>query len=100
MFVNKIDVADPELVDLVVLEAQELLARARLRATSPVVRGSALEALRRSTRARADDGACDCIRALVEALDAFIPDPERDLASPFLMPIEDARPVPARVAGV
>jgi elongation factor Tu len=88
VFVNKIDVADPELVELVVLETDELL-RAHGFLDVPVVRGSALQALLAAELGRPQDPACDCIRALVETLDRAVPEPARDYAAPFLMPVED-----------
>ena len=54
----------------------------------PFVRGSAPQALLAVEAGRPDDAACDSIRALVDALDKHIPEPARDLASPFLMPIK------------
>jgi len=95
VFVNKIDVADPELVDLVVLETQELLAAQGYK-DDPIVRGSALKALLAIEDGKVDDPACECIVQLVDALDWFIPDPERDFVSPFLMPIEDVLTIPGR----
>ena len=95
VFVNKIDVADPELVDLVVMEVEELLAeRGYLRV--PVVRGSALLALQAASAGRFDGPETACIRELVETLDAAIPDPVRDFTSPFLMPIEDVFTIEGR----
>jgi elongation factor Tu len=87
VFVNKLDVADPELVDLVVLDALELLARHGY-ADVPVVRGSALRALLAATEGRMDDPWVATIDELVATMDRAIPDPIRDFASPFLMPIE------------
>ena len=75
------------------LEVQELLA-AQGYDDVPIVRGSALRALHAIEDGQADDPACDCIVQLVEALDWFIPDPERDFESPFLMPIEDVLTIP------
>ena len=95
VFVNKIDVADPELVDLVVLETQELLAAQGYK-DAPIVRGSALQALLAIEDGKVGDAACACIEQLVVALDWFIPDPERDFESPFLMPIEDVLTIPGR----
>ena len=95
VFVNKVDVADPELVDLVVLETQELLAAQGYK-DAPIVRGSALQALLAIEDGKIADPACDCIVQLVDALDWFIPDPERDFESPFLMPIEDVLTIPGR----
>ena len=81
VFVNKMDVADPELVDLVVLEIGELLAGFGYRDV-PVVRGSALGAL------AGDPIWIASIDELVATMDRAIPTPVRDLASPFLMPVE------------
>ncbi len=81
VFVNKLDVAEPELVDLVVLEVDEML-RDLGYVDVPVVRGSALGALQGDARWEAT------IVELVATLDRAIPDPVRDLAAPFLMPVE------------
>ena len=83
VFINKVDVADPELLDLVELEVREL-CEAHGFADPPVIRGSALAAL------SGDDA---CIHELVAALDAHIPAPERDFESPFLMPVEDTHTI-------
>jgi elongation factor Tu len=95
VFVNKIDVADRELLELVVLEADGLL-RANGYRDVTFVRGSALLALQACEAGNARDPACDCIRALVDALDRCVPDPVRDFASPFLMPIEGVVTIPGR----
>jgi len=95
VFVNKTDVADPELLELVVLEAQELLD-ANGFTGSPVVKGSALQAIAACDEGKPGDPRTECIRALVAAMDAHIPDPQRDLASPFLMPIEGVFTIPGR----
>jgi len=81
VFVNKMDVADPELVDLVVLDVLELLEGMGYRDV-PVVRGSALGALQGDARWVAT------IEELVATLDRAIPDPARDLAAPFMMAAE------------
>jgi elongation factor Tu len=94
VFVNKIDVADPELVDLVVMETEELV-RAQGYAC-PVVRGSALSAVRAIDEGRPDDPHVGSIRALVAALDAHIPAPVRDEGAPFLMPIQEVCTIPGR----
>jgi elongation factor Tu len=87
VFVNKTDVADPELLDLVEVEVGEQLA-AQGYANAKFVRGSALLALTAIEAGRADDPATRCIDELVATLDSAIPDPQRDFTSPFLMPIE------------
>jgi elongation factor Tu len=81
VFVNKMDVADPELVDLVVLEVGELLAQFGY-GGAPVVRGSALGAL------AGDPKWIASIDELVETMDRAIPTPVRDVTSPFLMTVE------------
>jgi elongation factor Tu len=95
VFVNKVDVADAELLELVVMETQELLGSFGYRG-SPVIKGSALKAIEAVDAGRPNDPATDCIRALVDALDRHIPDPVRDLASPFLMPIEGVATIGGR----
>ena len=94
VFLNKIDlVDDPELADLVELEVRELLTKYGFDgADLPVIRGSALPALRNP----ADDAACACIDALVDALDRFVPLPERDVDRPFLMPVEKVHSIVGR----
>jgi elongation factor Tu len=81
VFVNKMDVADPELVDLVVLEVNELLAQFGY-TNAPIVRGSALGAL------AGDERWVASIVELVETMDRAIPEPVRDVTSPFLMTVE------------
>jgi elongation factor Tu len=95
VFVNKIDVADPELLELVVLETQELL-KAHGYVDTPVILGSALKAVEAADRGATNDAATHCIRKLVEALDRHIPDPVRDYDSPFLMPVEDVMTISGR----
>jgi elongation factor Tu len=89
VFLNKVDaVDDPELIDLVELEVRELLSRYQFPGDSlPVIRGSALKAL----EAPADpaDPAYACIQELMDAVDSYIPTPERAIDKPFLMPVED-----------
>ena len=88
VFINKTDVADRELLGLVALETQELLA-AHGFAEAPVVMGSALRALEAVDREGPRGPATECIRTLVDALDRHVPEPVRDFTAPFLMPIED-----------
>jgi len=86
VFVNKMDVADPELVDLVVLDVGELLGKFGYRDV-PVVKGSALRALYDAVEGN-DTTWTAAIEELVATMDREIPEPVRDFASPFLMPIE------------
>ncbi|MFN7974696.1 MAG: elongation factor Tu [Acidobacteriota bacterium] len=95
VFVNKCDVADPELVELVELETADL-ASARGYRGVPFVRGSALLAMKAAFAGRFDDPAISCIRELVTAMDRYVPVPARDLSAPFSMPIEGVHGVPGR----
>jgi elongation factor Tu len=89
VFLNKVDaVDDPELLDLVELEVRELLTKNHFPGDEiPIVRGSALKAL--ETSGGADDPAYVCIQELLDAVDSYIPTPERPIDKPFIMPIED-----------
>jgi elongation factor Tu len=87
VFVNKMDVADPELVDLVVLEVGELLAQNGY-VDVPVVKGSALGALTALAAGNLGDAWVRTIDELVATMDRAIPAPARDFTAPFLMPVE------------
>jgi elongation factor Tu len=95
VFVNKVDVADPELLELVVMETQDLLA-AQGYTGSPVIQGSALRAIQACDEGQAKDERTAPIRALVDAMDAHFPAPERDFTSPFLLPVEDVFTIEGR----
>ncbi len=88
VFLNKVDmVDDPELIDLVEAEIRELLNKYHFPGdTTPIIRGSALKALEAKTK---DDPALEPIKKLVDTLDEYIKEPQRDTDKPFLMPIED-----------
>ena len=94
VFVNKTDqVDDPELIELVELELRELLNEYDFPGDDiPIVRGSALNALNDPK----DEVANKCIVELMEACDNFIPEPERDIDKPFLMPVEDVFSITGR----
>ncbi|HWE97910.1 MAG TPA: elongation factor Tu [Tepidisphaeraceae bacterium] len=94
VFLNKVDcVEDPELIDLVELEVRELLSKFGFPGDElPVIRGSALPALRNP----GDDAACAPIDALIAALDGYVPDPVRDVDRPFLMPVENVYAIHGR----
>ena len=95
VFLNKVDqVDDPELLELVEMEVRELLDKYDFPGDdTPIIRGSALLALQAPSN---DDPACDCIRELLEAVDTYIPTPERDENLPFLMPVEDVMTITGR----
>jgi len=94
VFLNKVDmVDDEELVELVEMEVRELLNEYEFPGDdTPIVRGSALKAL------EGDEGAvgAESILALFKEIDSYIPEPERDIAKPFLMPIEDVFSISGR----
>lgn len=95
VFLNKVDmVDDEELIDLVEMEVQELLAKYEFEEDSPIVRGSALKALNSS--GTPDDPDAECVYNLMKAVDEWIPTPERDTDKPFLMPVEDVFSIPGR----
>ena len=95
VFLNKVDlVDDPELLDLVEMEIRELLSKYEFPGDDiPVIRGSALPATQATS---ADDPACACITELMDALDSYIPEPERILDRPFMMPVEDVFSIEGR----
>ena len=95
VFLNKCDmVDDEELIELVEMELQELLDIYEFPGdTTPIIRGSALKAL------ESDDPSSDdakCVFELLETLDSYVPEPERDVAKPFLMPVEDVFSISGR----
>ena len=94
VFLNKIDmVDDPELIELVELELRELLSSYQFPGDEiPIIRGSALCAL----EDREPEMGEQAILKLMEAVDAYIPQPERPMDRPFLMPIEDVFSISGR----
>ena len=94
VFMNKTDqVDDPELIELVELELRELLSEYDFPGDDiPIIKGSALNALNIPD----DEEATKCIMELVEAIDSYIPEPERDVDKPFLMPVEDVFSITGR----
>lgn len=90
VYMNKMDQADPELAELVEVEIRELLEKNEFDADCPIVKGSALKAL------EGDAAAEDSIMELVKAMDEYLPQPERELDKPFLMPIEDVFSIKGR----
>jgi len=94
VFMNKVDmVDDPELLDLVELEVRELLAKYEFPGDDiPVIRGSALKAMENPK----DGAVTECIHKLMDAVDSYIPTPERPKDKPFLMPVEDVFSITGR----
>ncbi len=90
VFLNKMDLADAELVDLVEEEIRELLEKNGFDKDAPIIRGSATKAM------EGDKENQDAVMALVEAMDDYIPEPKRELDKPFLMPIEDVFSIKGR----
>jgi len=90
VFLNKMDLADPELVELVEMDIRELLAKNGYDEDAPIIKGSATKAL------EGDEASEDAIMELVAAIDSYIPEPTRDLDKPFLMPIEDVFSIKGR----
>ncbi len=94
VFLNKVDmVDDAELLDLVELEVRELLTKYEFPGDDiPIVKGSALEALEHPQ----DAEKTKCVQELLDALDNYIPEPQRALDKPFLMPVEDVFSISGR----
>ena len=86
VFMNKMDMADPEIAELSEMEVRELLKKYGYDGDkTPIIKGSALKALENPN----DPAATKCIQELLDALDSYIPEPKRDLDKPFIMPVED-----------
>ena len=94
VFMNKTDmVDDPELLDLVEMELRDLLNKYEFPGDDiPIIRGSALEALNNPD----DADKTRCIHELIASIDDYIPEPERALDRPFLMPVEDVFSITGR----
>ena len=94
VFLNKVDlVDDPELLDLIEIEVRELLTKYGFPGDdTPVVRGAAFPALTNPK----DPAAAECITKLMEAIDSYIPEPQREVDKPFLMSVEDVFSIKGR----
>ena len=94
VFMNKVDqVDDEELLELVEMELRDLLNEYEFPGDdTPIIKGSALNAL----NSPSDESVNKCIVDLMEACDTFIPEPERDVDKPFLMPVEDVFSITGR----
>lgn len=98
VFMNKVDIADPELLELVEMELRELLSSYEFPGDEiPIIPGSALHALDAGAEdAPLDDPRFDCIWNLMNAVDEYIPTPIRETDKPFLMPVEDVFSITGR----
>jgi len=90
VFMNKMDMADPELAELVEMEIRELLAKYDFDENAPIIKGSALKAV------EGDADAEKAVLDLVKAMDDYFPEPKREIDKPFLMPIEDVFSIKGR----
>ena len=103
VFMNKTDqVDDPELLELVEEEIRDLLTKYGFPGDkTPIIKGSALKALEKATSGASDADIlaapeCKCILELMDAIDAYIPDPQREDDKPFLLPVEDVFTISGR----
>ena len=101
VFLNKTDqMDDPELLELVEMEVSDTLEAQGFK-NCPIIKGSALKALEKASSGAADADVlaapeCQCILELMDTIDKFIPTPERDVAKPFLLPVEDVFTISGR----
>ena len=101
VFLNKVDMLDPsdrdEMVELVEMEIRELLSKNDFPGDDvPVIPGSALKALEAADAGKKDDEWFQTVIKLGEALDTYVPEPQREVDKPFLMPIEDVFSITGR----
>ncbi len=99
VFMNKVDIADAELLELVEMELRDLMTSYDFPGDDiPIIPGSALKALEAASTegTTADDPRLKCIYELMDAVDEYIPTPARDVDRPFLMPVEDVFSITGR----
>ena len=98
VFMNKTDlVDDPEILDLVEMEIRDLLTEYGFPGDeTPIIKGSALKALEAAQAGVVDGPECKCIFELMDAVDKYVPAPQRDTDKPFLMPVEDVFTITGR----
>ena len=98
VFMNKTDqVDDPELLELVEMEIRDLLTEYGFPGDkTPIIKGSALKALEAAQAGNVDSPDCAPIQELLDAVDSYIPEPQRDTDKPFLMPVEDVFTITGR----
>ncbi|HCA43335.1 MAG TPA: elongation factor Tu [Bacteroidetes bacterium] len=99
VFLNKVDAADPELLELVEIEVRELLSKYEFPGDEiPIIKGSALKAMEAAldSGSASDDERFKCIYELMDAVDNYVPEPTRELDKPFLMSVEDVFSITGR----
>lgn len=99
VFLNKVDIADPELIELVEMEIRELLSKYEFPGDDiPVIHGSALKAMEAALEdsVGADDERAKCIFDLMDAVDSYIDEPQREVDKTFLMSVEDVFSITGR----
>ncbi len=99
VFMNKVDIADSELLELIEMELRELLDKYDFPGDdTPIIQGSALQALEAGSDpdVKSDDPRLACIYELMDAVDSYFPTPIRDTDKPFLMPVEDVFSITGR----
>jgi len=98
VFLNKVDlVDDPELLELVEEEVRDVLtANGFPGDKTPIIKGAAFKAMSNMTDGTGSDDDTKCIEELLQAMDSYFEDPQRDDDKPFLMPIEDVFTIPGR----
>jgi elongation factor Tu len=99
VYLNKVDAADPELLELVEMEVRELLTKYEFPGDEiPVIKGSALKSMEAGLeeKVNVEDERFKSIYELLDAIDTYIPEPERDVDKPFLMSVEDVFTITGR----
>ncbi|WNY66824.1 elongation factor Tu [Borreliella lusitaniae] len=92
VFLNKLDLADPELVELVEVEVLELVEKYGFSADTPIIKGSAFGAMSNPE----DPESTKCVKELLESMDNYFDLPERDVDKPFLLAVEDVFSISGR----
>jgi len=93
VYLNKVDLVEPDMIELVEEEIRDTLKKYEYPADVPIIRGSAYQALYEEKPTEIGSGS---IEKLIDALDNYIPDPVRDIDKPFLMPVEDVFSITGR----
>ncbi len=97
VYMNKTDIADPELTELVEMEIRDLLKQYQFPGDEiPIVKGSARQAMEAAVAGNIDAAECSSIYELMDAVDSYIPTPSRAVDKPFIMPIEDVFTITGR----